>query len=199
MPPVVLVIRKIPLFSIIFLGIGTLLYSSPNLLFPYTGYTNFSLERYFFPYVIGVIIYMMIGKINLLPSLQKRFTSNFPLISLFICFFLYAINPPYWNPELVVSVWIGLLLIVLSQPSILRTIVFENRIILFFGTISYPFYLLHYVVKDSISAYLSTSNQVIILILSLAITTLLGCFFHWIFEIWLVKKLRPKTYPAARS
>lgn len=67
---------------------------------------------------------------------------NFDILAILTAFF-YFIQLPYRAPEVFISFFLASLLLAFSHQSILRRWLFENRLIVFIGTISYPFFLTH--------------------------------------------------------
>jgi peptidoglycan/LPS O-acetylase OafA/YrhL len=100
---------------------------------------NWTIARYFLSFSMGLIVFYF----------QKKLKNNMPqfnsvvLIELFtlLLIFIY-INIPFQLEFM--TFWACAIILVASARSKLSRIMFENKFIIWFGTISYSFYLIHY-------------------------------------------------------
>ncbi|MBK9322818.1 MAG: acyltransferase [Bdellovibrionaceae bacterium] len=100
---------------------------------------HWSVIKYLFCFSFGLVLF----------DFQKRYRQHFPkftglvfvqLIFLLICFNYTNLS----RVEEFVALWTGAVIVTISSRSTLTKFVFENNFILFMGTVSYSFYLIHY-------------------------------------------------------
>jgi peptidoglycan/LPS O-acetylase OafA/YrhL len=133
---------------------------------------QWSLEKYAFTFTIGVLAYLVVK--NLGPF---RFNSLHLLILLAVLFLF--INVRLFNFWIFLSVWVAVLLIFLPSRSVLGRVLFENRIIMYLGKISFSIYLVHFPILSLLPK--SIGLQMVFLI-ALTTTILIASIAYYLIE-----------------
>ena len=102
---------------------------------------HWSVVKYVFCFSFGYILYEFQKKYK---SHLAKFNDVF-LIELFILLICYICSRLPRHEEFI-AVWTGALILFLQGRTQLGKLLFENKFMLFVGTISYSFYLIHYLI-----------------------------------------------------
>jgi peptidoglycan/LPS O-acetylase OafA/YrhL len=118
---------------------------------------NWSLAKYAFSFNFGIVLYILLkGKI-----LISKNETDLSLVLLFVLlavFILFDFN----YKDLFVTIFTGFLLLLFQNASRIKEILFENKVIMFLGTISYSIYLIHVLFFNQLKEIINTSNPFII-------------------------------------
>lgn len=127
---------------------------------------HWSVEKYAFTYMLGILSYLLFKKRKV-----PAFTSLHLTIMIIILFGFISLRVRY--PDLFLSVWMSIVILMSASRNSLVKILFENPIILWLGRISYSIYLIHFPVLQIMSEELSGPIHIISsFIITVAISSL---------------------------
>lgn len=135
----------------------------------YVAYTvHWSVEKYLFSYAVGILLYEFLLKSKPI----KQGISSWLILEmavLLVCFIRGHVN----HEEEFIALWAAGLIWILSLRPRLGSIIFENRVVMYLGKISYSLYLIHYPVLSYVKTFLSDPLAIfcIGLLLTIAIST----------------------------
>lgn len=163
--------------SIVFLG--PIFFNFDYSKFRFISY-HWSLLKYLFCFVFGLVLYQF----------QKNYKDQIPrlrgiiFLELMILLFCF-ICTDLLHAEEFTALWTGAVILVIASRSKTTRFFFENKFILFIGTISYSFYLLHFPVV----MYLTTLelHPTAVFLLGLIITCILSYLSYKFIEEPFVK------------
>lgn len=171
------------------------------IIFLILGYTN-TLDRllihwmpfhYGWMFILGGAAYLIRKKLvfGLSSDTANKISDLCVLISLFIIIILVSINTLGLINEIVFSL-ITAVLIITTRDSAKLSRLLTNKAMLHFGSISFSFYLIHYIVILFQIPFLifEVESQIAIFIFNLLLTTLVSLFWYVIFEKILYKKAK---------
>ncbi len=124
---------------------------------------HWSPVKYLFSFSFGLILH----------GFYKRFKNQIPLLSgivllelflLLLCFIYSDLE----HHEEFITLWTGAIIIIAQSRSNISKLLFENKVVIFFGTISYSFYLIHFPVLVIMRTLVS--NSILVSVCSLLIT-----------------------------
>ncbi|MDB5123514.1 MAG: acyltransferase 3 [Mucilaginibacter sp.] len=151
---------------------------------------NWSLFKYPFSFVFGVVVYLAYRKKIFFIDNPKY--ANWTMLLLILVFFDY-IFMGYLYKDLFSTIWIGLLIIACQRRAFITRAIFENVVVQYLGKISYSIYLVHMLVLTWLgSRYTGYLNPC----LALAITIGISSLTYYLIEkpfIKLGKQLEPST------
>jgi len=128
-----------------------------------------SVEMYLFSFVAGIFTFFVYMKIK---KSTYKFEANYITLSLHILLLFVWIFTKTPIPELFIAIWTCTLIIICSSKNNFTRLVFENKIILYIGTISYSIYLTHLVILRFFEEMSLPYAFVIGLMLTVAVSTL---------------------------
>jgi peptidoglycan/LPS O-acetylase OafA/YrhL len=169
------------ILSAIILSFIIYLLSFKYLLLPYynigsiDGTQHFSVERYVFPYVIGIALFFFIDKL-------KGIKFNNIFVGLYLIFpfiFSYLTANDDFTAIAFVTIWtLGLIVIGNSGNKIIDTI-FNNRAVHFLGLISYSFYLIHAIALQMLP---KDMPQLQLTLIAFVVTMICSTFTYYVIE-----------------
>ncbi len=133
---------------------------------------HWSAIKYILCFVSGILLW------HLQKQYKNYFTKiNFWVLPLLVLLMILFILGNLGNQEDFVALWTCALILALANRPIEAKIFFENRFVVYLGTVSYSFYLIHYPIIKIVQTYLT--NVVSIFLISFIITIF---FCHFTFK-----------------
>lgn len=132
---------------------------------------RWSVVKFVFSFAFGILIYRVR---NILDTKVNSF-----VILLWFLLLINYINLNYPYQDLFYTIWVGGLILFCAAKSTLSKLLFENRIILYIGNISYSLYLVHFIV---IVHWFPTFADTMTSLLVLAITLVISSITHTLIE-----------------
>lgn len=148
---------------------------------------------YGYMFLLGGMAYVIRKRLNETSSLKKlNQISNinfFSMIIFLIILIMTHSNLPHFVDALLISV-ITFCLLIFTLDTALMSKIFNNKVLLFIGSISYSFYLVHFIVINSKISGFFTKNSVLILGLDLTMAILISFLLFYVFELKIYNKLK---------
>lgn len=135
-----------------------------------------------FSVLFAMLGYLLFIKKNFLTKITgrwKKFIDNSDVLLLIAILCIYA-SRIFGNPGIFMALITGVFVIALSYRSGVSVLLFENRLIVRFGKISYSIFLSHYVITNILSNFIKNTNTLayffIVFFITLFISYLLNRF-----------------------
>lgn len=149
---------------------------------------NLSLEKYCFTFIVGIVVYIIWKNKKIIVFNEFSLVAHIILLG----FCIYCELP---NQEIYLSVWISVLIIILSSKNWLSIFLFENPIIEYIGKISYSIYLIHLPVIHNIRLFdQAFYNFLVWFIATIALSSLTYYFIEQKFVNLAKKKYKYNNY-----
>ena len=143
---------------------GYLIYQKINL--PVLAY-HWSLLKYLFSFMFGIFIYLIFREDNFF----KKFNYASLLITLLLIIFGIYVLLGFQYHDMFATMFIGLLILTCKQKTKISVLLFENKIIMFLGEISYSIYLVHMLILDHVGNNEGFINPLVMLTLTIIVST----------------------------
>lgn len=193
--PLLLIIMNIIKNKKLFIVFLILLSFVVEIIYPYFNYVenSISLGWYFPIFIMGIVVAYLYSN-----SKQKTENVKFDILAIVILilfvlaipgvrYLLFNIEPSTYLQNKYIFIGIGwsLFLIFLQNGKYIKNFFESNKFLMWIGKLSFPIYLIHYIVLNKISFY--TDNLLIKLVLTMAITILISVVMNKIIEEPMIK------------
>lgn len=137
--------------------------------------SHWSIEKYLFCYVVGLLIYENFLKSGI-SSIKLNSWYIIEMVILLVCF----IRSDLKHEEEFIALWTAGLILILNSRSRLGVLLFENKPALYLGKISYSLYLVHFPILLLVRNYVS--DPISIFFVGLAVTVLVSSITYYLIE-----------------
>lgn len=140
---------------------------------------DWSILKYFYMFLLGGLGFLIRKKIDSLNQLKLNNISNIMILLLMVLFFLNVYYKYFIDIELFITILTFLAIICIRDTSFLGFLL-NNRLIKFFGLISYSFYLWHMIVLDFL--FNKLGQGFLLFFFSFIISIIISFIWYQIFE-----------------
>jgi len=91
----------------------------------------------------------------------------------------YYVSYARLNPILFVTLWSGLLILLLERENHLSKFLFQNNLVGFIGIISFPFYLIHYPLLNLMSKLILFNNMILTILFKFILIIVISAILHY--------------------
>lgn len=128
-----------------FINYGIILYSI-NYLYKSIAITervfySFLIAYFFYIFILKQIIFRLVKKGGL-----KKLLNNLDVVVIVLFFIKYFKTGTPANQDLIIALLTALAILISHSKSLMSKFIFENKFIVNLGTVSYPFYLTHFII-----------------------------------------------------
>lgn len=130
---------------------------------------HWSIVKYFFSFIFGIFVYLIFSSSDFFEKFEYP---NLLIVSTLVGLLVYIILG-FQYPDMFATLIVGLLILICKKKTRISSLLFENRVIIYLGEISYSIYLVHMLLFHHAAKKIELfSNPYIVLIATLFISTL---------------------------